>query len=187
MSGCNSSTYIHTCAEVFEENTRRGVHFINTLKRLAKFFSRAVKTLSDKKKCSCRYTRAPSPSWKKLLQVILRIVRHLRDSHFEDVEVLNEDLSETNAVKACTIYSIMEMTIMNIQICKFILLGKLRSIDHSTYVLVKRYTNLIEENMGMMASGYRSICLEKYEKYLGNRSTDRSRIIDCVTNTFGLI
>ena len=178
---------IQDYATSFKESTGRTEPLKTVLERLAKFFRFAVADFREPEQCICEYSDASLPAWEKLLTTMYRIVRHLRDNAFDELQILYEDPSENNAVKACVIYSIMVTMLDSISDFQFFLFERLLYFHRSKYHLIERYIMLIKESLVIISSNHRSICLEKYEKYFGNRSTDRSRIIDCVTNTFGLI
>ena len=176
--------FIEELADSFLSSTENIENFTAVLHRLAGFYRAAVDNFSGKKRCTCEYYAADSSAWQVLLMTMYRIVRYLHRNQFDELESLYEVPNEDNAVKAFSTYSIMGIMLEDIDDFELYLYPKLRSFDHSKYELVKRYTRLIKECMLMMSSNYRTICLEKY---FGNRSTDRNRIIDCVTNSFGLI
>ena len=164
----------------FLKTTTAKMSFVKVVYRVSIFLTDANSDLGEHKGCGCRYFRASYPSWKNLLEELHRLTAYLRDSEFPDLEILYENPTERNAMKAAAIYMTLRAIITNIDRFSFYVLKEFEHL-RAEHILINNYMSMIKENLISIAARHHSNAQESHFE-----GTETSRVINMLSGGFDM-
>ena len=165
----------------FLKTTSAKMSFAKVVDRVAKFFTDAIVNFGRRHQCDvCNYFEPSYPSWKNLLKELHRLTAYLRDSEFPDLEILYENPTERNAMKAAAIYMTLRAIITNIDRFSFYVLKEFEHL-RAEHILINNYMSMIKENLISIAARHHSNAQESHFE-----GTKTSRVINMLSGGFDM-